>query len=62
MVYHAFCALGVRVSINEIPPPPASHETGHIGVLFICSDRTLSDPVFPLARPRASHLPLGIIM
>ena len=54
MVYHAFRALGVRVTIRGNPPPPASRETGQTGVLFICSHRTLLDPIFlstALGRP-----------
>jgi 1-acyl-sn-glycerol-3-phosphate acyltransferase len=54
MVYHAFRALGVRVTIKGNPPPPASRETGQTGVLFICSHRTLLDPIFlstALGRP-----------
>ncbi|CAN6292415.1 unnamed protein product [Urochloa humidicola] len=54
VVYHAFRALGVRVTIKGNPPPPASRETGQTGVLFICSHRTLLDPIFlstALGRP-----------
>jgi 1-acyl-sn-glycerol-3-phosphate acyltransferase len=54
MVYHAFRALGVLVTIRGNPPPPASRETGQTGVLFICSHRTLLDPIFlstALGRP-----------
>lgn len=54
VVYHAFRALGVRVIIKGNPPPPASRETGQTGVLFICSHRTLLDPIFlstALGRP-----------
>uniref|UniRef100_A0ACD6A1P7 Uncharacterized protein n=1 Tax=Avena sativa TaxID=4498 RepID=A0ACD6A1P7_AVESA len=54
VVYHAFTALGVRVTIKGTPPPPASLETGQTGVLFICSHRTLLDPIFlstALGRP-----------
>ncbi|BAF13103.1 glycerol-3-phosphate acyltransferase RAM2 [Oryza sativa Japonica Group] len=54
VVYHAFRALGVRVTVKGTPPPPASRETGQSGVLFICSHRTLLDPIFlstALGRP-----------
>lgn len=54
VVYHAFSALGVRVTVKGNPPPPASRETGQTGVLFICSHRTLLDPIFlstALGRP-----------
>ncbi|KAL8199452.1 hypothetical protein R6Q57_013020 [Mikania cordata] len=54
LVYYAFWALGVRVYINGTPPPPARKSTGQTGVLFICSHRTLLDPIFlstALGRP-----------
>ncbi|XP_023521625.1 glycerol-3-phosphate 2-O-acyltransferase 6-like [Cucurbita pepo subsp. pepo] len=54
IVYYAFWALGVRVKINGTPPPPAKKSTGQTGVLFICSHRTLLDPIFlstALGRP-----------
>ncbi|GJN23403.1 hypothetical protein PR202_gb11050 [Eleusine coracana subsp. coracana] len=54
VVYHAFRCLGVRVTVKGTPPPPASRETGQTGVLFICSHRTLLDPIFlstALGRP-----------
>ncbi|KDP45443.1 hypothetical protein JCGZ_09692 [Jatropha curcas] len=54
LVYYAFWALGVRVYIRGIPPPPAKKSTGQTGVLFICSHRTLLDPIFlstALGRP-----------
>ncbi|KAJ8773698.1 hypothetical protein K2173_006348 [Erythroxylum novogranatense] len=47
-VYHAFCALGVRVIIKGTPPPPTKKSSagGQSGVLYVCSHRTLLDPVF----------------
>ncbi|KAM1614367.1 hypothetical protein EV2_024280 [Malus domestica] len=54
IVYYAFWALGVRVYIKGTPPPPAKKSTGQTGVLFICSHRTLLDPIFlstALGRP-----------
>ncbi|KAM0958198.1 hypothetical protein ACFX13_023939 [Malus domestica] len=54
VVYYAFWALGVRVYIKGTPPPPAKKSTGQTGVLFICSHRTLLDPIFlstALGRP-----------
>lgn len=54
LVYYAFWALGVRVTIKGTPPPPAKKSTGQSGVLFICSHRTLLDPIFlstALGRP-----------
>ncbi|KAG6405651.1 hypothetical protein SASPL_133243 [Salvia splendens] len=51
LVYYAFWALGVRVTIKGNPPPPP---TNNSGVLFICSHRTLLDPIFlstALGRP-----------
>lgn len=53
-VYYAFWALGVRVTVKGTPPPPAQKSTGHSGVLFVCSHRTLLDPIFlstALGRP-----------
>uniref|UniRef100_A0ACD5Z1X0 Uncharacterized protein n=1 Tax=Avena sativa TaxID=4498 RepID=A0ACD5Z1X0_AVESA len=50
----AFMALGVRVTVKGKPPRPASLKTGQTGVLFICSHRTLLDPIFlstALGRP-----------
>ncbi|XP_021297709.1 glycerol-3-phosphate 2-O-acyltransferase 6-like [Herrania umbratica] len=46
LVYYAFWALGVRVHIKGTPPPPAKKSIGQTGVLFICSHRTLLDPIF----------------
>ncbi|KAL5980645.1 CAAX geranylgeranyltransferase alpha subunit [Asimina triloba] len=57
MVYYAFWALGVRVTVRGTPPPPAQKSAGHSGVLFICSHRTLLDPIFlstALGRPIAA--------
>nr|GLL18686.1 glycerol-3-phosphate 2-O-acyltransferase 6-like [Ipomoea trifida] len=54
VVYYAFWALGVRVTVKGAPPPPASKSTGQTGVLFVCSHRTLLDPIFlsaALGRP-----------
>lgn len=54
LVYYAFWALGVRVTIKGTPPPPAEKSTGQTGNLFICSHRTLLDPIFlstALGRP-----------
>nr|XP_025678896.1 glycerol-3-phosphate 2-O-acyltransferase 6-like [Arachis hypogaea] len=54
LVYYAFWALGVRVTIKGTPPPPANKSSGQSGVLFICSHRTLLDPIFlstALGRP-----------
>ncbi|XP_009631330.1 glycerol-3-phosphate acyltransferase RAM2-like [Nicotiana tomentosiformis] len=50
IVYYAFWVLGVRVTVKGIPPPPVRKS----GVLFICSHRTLLDPIFlstALGRP-----------
>ncbi|KAL2947291.1 hypothetical protein AAZX31_20G062900 [Glycine max] len=52
LVYYAFWALGVRVIIKGNPPPPNNNNDS--GVLFICSHRTLLDPIFlsaALGRP-----------
>ncbi|KAM3754379.1 hypothetical protein ACB098_03G160200 [Castanea mollissima] len=46
LVYYAFMALGVRVTIKGTPPPLAKKSIGQSGVLFICSHRTLLDPIF----------------
>ncbi|XXG64018.1 hypothetical protein AAC387_Pa05g2082 [Persea americana] len=57
LVYYAFWALGVRVTIKGTPPPPPQKSTGQTGVLFICSHRTLLDPIFlstALGRPIAA--------
>ncbi|XP_073059839.1 glycerol-3-phosphate acyltransferase RAM2-like [Primulina eburnea] len=54
IVYHAFWSLGVRVTIKGTPPPQAKKSLGQMGVLFVCSHRTLLDPIFlstALARP-----------
>ncbi|XP_073135295.1 glycerol-3-phosphate acyltransferase RAM2-like [Henckelia pumila] len=54
LVYHAFWALGVRVTVKGTPPPPVNKSSGGSGVLFICSHRTLLDPIFlstALGRP-----------
>ncbi|KAJ8775185.1 hypothetical protein K2173_020189 [Erythroxylum novogranatense] len=54
LVYYAFWGLGVRVYVKGTPPPPAKRSTGQTGVLFICSHRTLLDPIFlstALGRP-----------
>ena len=47
MVYYAFWALGVRVIVKGTPPPPVGKSnTDQSGVLFVCSHRTLLDPIF----------------
>ncbi|KAH6763166.1 glycerol-3-phosphate acyltransferase 6 [Perilla frutescens var. hirtella] len=54
LVYYAFWALGVRVTVKGTPPPPPVKNSGQSGVLFICSHRTLLDPIFlstALGRP-----------
>lgn len=54
LVYYAFWALGVRVYIKGTPPPPVQKSSGQSGVLFICSHRSLLDPIFlstALGRP-----------
>ncbi|KAF8392391.1 hypothetical protein HHK36_022733 [Tetracentron sinense] len=54
LVYYAFWALGVRVTVKGTPPPPAKKSIGQSGVLFVCSHRTLLDPIFlstALGRP-----------
>ncbi|XP_028785793.1 glycerol-3-phosphate 2-O-acyltransferase 6-like [Neltuma alba] len=54
LVYYAFWALGVRVKVKGTPPPPVKKHHGQSGVLFICSHRTLLDPIFlstALGRP-----------
>ncbi|KAF3625289.1 putative prolyl 4-hydroxylase 6 [Capsicum annuum] len=54
LVYYAFWALGVRIKVKGNPPPPAQKSTGQTSVLFICSHRTLLDPIFlstALGRP-----------
>lgn len=52
IVYYAFRALGVRVRVRGTPPGPV--KDGKTGVLFVCSHRTLLDPIFlsvALGRP-----------
>ncbi|KAH6756380.1 glycerol-3-phosphate acyltransferase 4 [Perilla frutescens var. hirtella] len=54
LVYYAFWALGVRVTVKGTPPPPVTKSSVNSGVLFICSHRTLLDPIFlstALGRP-----------
>ncbi|KAK7393151.1 hypothetical protein VNO78_21630 [Psophocarpus tetragonolobus] len=59
IVYHAFWALGVRVIVKGTPPPQVTksnpnpspnpypnYNDNSSGVLFICSHRTLLDPIF----------------
>lgn len=55
-VYYAFRALGVRVVVKGTPPSNSceSEEDRKRGVLFICSHRTLLDPIMvsiALGRP-----------
>ncbi|KAI3452795.1 hypothetical protein Pfo_009458, partial [Paulownia fortunei] len=53
LVYYAFWALGVRVIVKGTRPPPVK-KSGQSGVLFICSHRSLLDPIFlstALGRP-----------
>ncbi|KAJ0974182.1 hypothetical protein J5N97_016147 [Dioscorea zingiberensis] len=45
IVLYAFRSLGVRLSVHGTPPPPPKKSTGQTGVLFICSHRTLLDPI-----------------
>ncbi|KAM7262642.1 hypothetical protein ACFE04_000325 [Oxalis oulophora] len=57
LVYYAFWALGVRVVVKGTPPPPAKKSANQSGALFICSHRTLLDPIFlstALGRPIAA--------
>eukprot|EP01018_Ginkgo_biloba_P013183 Gb_32454 [translate_table: standard] len=60
VVYHAFWCLGVKVVIKGTPPPAVvgkDQTNGRRGVLFICSHRTLLDPIFlstALGRPIAA--------
>ncbi|KAJ4851213.1 CAAX geranylgeranyltransferase alpha subunit [Turnera subulata] len=58
VVYYAFWALGVRVTVKGTPPPPVKKsgagQPSSSGVLFVCSHRTLLDPIFlstALGRP-----------
>ncbi|XP_042460638.1 glycerol-3-phosphate acyltransferase RAM2-like [Zingiber officinale] len=54
--YLAFRGLGVRITVRGTPPPPPQKATGRSGVLFVCSHRTLLDPVIlsiALRRPIA---------
>ncbi|CAM6105618.1 unnamed protein product [Calypogeia fissa] len=44
-VIHVFRFLGVRVVVKGTPPAPVK-ESGKLGVLFVCSHRTLLDPIF----------------
>ncbi|MQM05970.1 hypothetical protein Taro_038789, partial [Colocasia esculenta] len=56
-VYHAFRILGVRITVRGTPPPPPERSLGHTGALFVCSHRTLLDPIFlsaALGRPIAA--------
>ncbi|XP_078165086.1 glycerol-3-phosphate acyltransferase RAM2-like isoform X1 [Carex rostrata] len=56
-VRNAFWALGVRVIVKGTPPPPAQQSANQSGVLFVCSHRTLLDPIFlsvALGRPIAA--------
>ncbi|KAK9063423.1 hypothetical protein SSX86_017293 [Deinandra increscens subsp. villosa] len=57
LVYYAFWALGVRVIVKGNPPQAVKKASGQTGVLFICSHRTLLDPIFlstALGRPIAA--------
>lgn len=50
--YYTYWLTGVRIIIKGHPPPKVT-ETGH-GTMFVCSHRTLLDPIFlsaALARP-----------
>ncbi|BBN16154.1 glycerol-3-phosphate acyltransferase [Marchantia polymorpha subsp. ruderalis] len=54
IVYYAFTLLGVRVIVRGAPPAPVKEKEGKLGVLFVCSHRTLLDPIFlsvALGRP-----------
>lgn len=60
MTYYAFWCLGVKVIIKGTPPPDMREKddiNGRKGVLFVCSHRTLLDPIFlstALGRPIAA--------
>ncbi|GAA0144468.1 scaffold/adaptor protein [Lithospermum erythrorhizon] len=54
LAYYAFWALGVRVKVKCTPPPKVHKSKNQTGVLFVCSHRTLLDPIFlstALGRP-----------
>uniref|UniRef100_A0ACD5TUN2 Uncharacterized protein n=1 Tax=Avena sativa TaxID=4498 RepID=A0ACD5TUN2_AVESA len=44
--YHAYRALGVRITVRGAPPPRPGRASGRTGALYACSHRTLMDPVF----------------
>ncbi|KAJ8643465.1 hypothetical protein MRB53_005213 [Persea americana] len=57
LAYYALWALGVLITIKGTPPPPPQKSMAQTGVLFVCSHRTLFDPVFisiALGRPIAA--------
>ncbi|XP_022942281.1 glycerol-3-phosphate 2-O-acyltransferase 6-like [Cucurbita moschata] len=57
LVYYAFLVLGVRVTVKGNPPPSPNSSGRNSGVLFVCSHRTLLDPIFlstALRRPIAA--------
>ncbi|KAL5725347.1 amino-acid N-acetyltransferase [Ranunculus cassubicifolius] len=45
IAYYAIWPLGCRMYINGTPPPRPKKSTVHAGVVFVCSHRTLLDPV-----------------
>lgn len=45
LAIHALRFFGVKIVVKGQPPKAASSKDGQLGVLFVCSHRTLLDPV-----------------
>lgn len=57
LAIHALRILGVKIVVKGRPPVAANAKDGQLGVLFVCSHRTLLDPVmlsFALGRQVAA--------
>ncbi|KAJ7552727.1 hypothetical protein O6H91_06G067300 [Diphasiastrum complanatum] len=46
LLYYAYALLGVRIIVSGTPPTAVNGNKKKTGVLFVCSHRTLLDPIF----------------